>query len=197
VTWTVFLDRDGVINQKAAEDDYVTSWQQFRFLPGVLEALRSLHDAGARVVVITNQRGVARGRMSEADVTEIHLRMRAAVATAGGRIDAVYHCPHEAGTCDCRKPGTGLYRQARRDIPEIRFDASATVGDSLGDLEAARHAGSQVYLVVDGERGAHVLAEAVERGLPVAGTGSSLNDVVIRHLLPLLAHDGSAPQAAR
>ena len=100
----VFLDRDGVINRKAPEGEYVTRWSEFAFLPGALDALRALAGAPVRVVVATNQRGIARGRMTAGDLAAIHARMRGAVLEAGGRIDAIYHCPHEGG-CDCRKPG--------------------------------------------------------------------------------------------
>ena len=141
----VFLDRDGVINRKAPEGDYVSSWARFEFLPGALEGLRLLAEAGPPVVVATNQRGIARGRMSEADLTDIHERMRAAVAEAGGRIDAIYHCPHEGG-CDCRKPGTGLFERAARDL-DLDLRAAAVIGDRASDMEAATAIGALRVLV--------------------------------------------------
>src|ERR1700750_861845 len=90
----VFLDRDGVINRKRPEGSYVTSWGEFELLPGALEALALLARADTPVIVVTNQRGIARGRMTEADLDDIHARLRAAVSAAGGRLDAIYHCPH-------------------------------------------------------------------------------------------------------
>jgi D-glycero-D-manno-heptose 1,7-bisphosphate phosphatase len=141
----VFLDRDGVINVKAPEGEYVTSWSEFEFAPGALDGLRLLSGLSVPVVVATNQRGVARGRMSAADLSEIHDRMRAEVQSAGGRIDAVYHCPHEGG-CECRKPGTLLFRRAAHDLG-IELDASAVVGDRASDMEAAAAIGALRVLV--------------------------------------------------
>jgi D-glycero-D-manno-heptose 1,7-bisphosphate phosphatase len=141
----VFLDRDGVINVKAPEGEYVTSWSSFAFAPGALEGLRLLSGLGVPVVVVTNQRGIARGRMSEADLAEIHDRMRAEVAGADGRIDAVYHCPHEGG-CECRKPGTLLFRQAADDLG-VDPGRSAVVGDRASDMEAATAIGALRVLV--------------------------------------------------
>jgi D-glycero-D-manno-heptose 1,7-bisphosphate phosphatase len=141
----VFLDRDGVINVKAPEGEYVTSWSSFAFAPGALEGLRLLAGLGVPVVVVTNQRGVARGRMTEGDLADIHDRMRAAVASAGGRIDAVYHCPHEGG-CKCRKPGTLLFERAARDHG-IDLRRAAVVGDRASDMEAAAAIGALRLLV--------------------------------------------------
>ena len=141
----VFLDRDGVINRKAPEGDYVTSWARFEFLPGALDGLRLLARAGTPIVVATNQRGIARGRMSEADLADIHERMRAAVEEAGGRIDAIYHCPHEGG-CDCRKPGTGMFERASRDLG-VSLDSAAVIGDRASDMEAAAAIGALRVLV--------------------------------------------------
>jgi D-glycero-D-manno-heptose 1,7-bisphosphate phosphatase len=141
----VFLDRDGVINRKAPEGEYVTRWSEFAFLPGALDALRALAGAPVRVVVATNQRGVARGRMTAGDLAAIHARMRGAVREAGGRIDAIYHCPHEGG-CDCRKPAPGMLLRAAR---ELGFDLrqSALVGDRASDMAAAGAVGALRVLV--------------------------------------------------
>jgi D-glycero-D-manno-heptose 1,7-bisphosphate phosphatase len=143
----VFLDRDGVINVKAPEGDYVTCWDEFDFAPGALEGLRELAALCVPVVVTTNQRGIASGRMTEADLADIHDRMRAAVARAGGRIDAIYHCPHEGG-CECRKPGTGLFRDAARDL-HLELTDSAVIGDRRSDMEAAAAIGALRVLVGD------------------------------------------------
>jgi histidinol-phosphate phosphatase family protein len=145
----VFLDRDGVINAKAAEGEYVTSWAQFSFLPGALEGLRELTRLDVPVVVVTNQRGIARGQMSSADLEDIHARMLEAVEAAGGRIDAIYHCPHEGG-CDCRKPGTGMFERAARDLG-VDLRASAVVGDRSSDMEAAARIGALRVLVSGNE----------------------------------------------
>lgn len=143
---TVFLDRDGVINAKAAEGDYVKSWSEFQFLPNALAALELLASSGMRTVVVTNQRGIARGVMTEDDLDDIHVRMRATVVEAGGRIDAIYHCPHGDG-CQCRKPAPGLLHAAARDLPSLRFDESALVGDRVHDMQAAAAVGAlRVYV---------------------------------------------------
>jgi D-glycero-D-manno-heptose 1,7-bisphosphate phosphatase len=139
---TVFLDRDGTLNVKAAEGDYITSSRQFAFLPGAVEAVRLLTDHEVRVIVVTNQRGIALGRMTEDDLSEIHRRMLDELAAAGGRVARIYHCPHETGTCDCRKPEIGMFLQAQRDFPEIRLDRAAVIGDSRSDMLAARRIGA-------------------------------------------------------
>ena len=138
---TVFLDRDGVINVRAPEEagvQYIESWDSFEFLPGALMAVRRLRATGLRVVVVTNQRGVARGRMTMADVEDIHARMRA----AGLDANAVYYCPHDEGECDCRKPRTGMFERAARDVPGVSLGkAGAIVGDSESDMQAGRTLG--------------------------------------------------------
>ena len=144
---TVFLDRDGTLNVKAPEGDYITSPERFRWMPGAREAVRLLSEAGVRVIVVTNQRGIALGRMTEDDLSAIHRRMLDDLDVAGGRVARVYHCPHDAEACDCRKPEVGMFLQAQRDFPEIRFDRSAVIGDSESDMVAARRIGATaVYL---------------------------------------------------
>jgi len=139
---TAFLDRDGTINVKAPEGDYVKSWDEFAFLPGAERAVRLLADAGWRVVVVTNQRGVALGRMTIADVADIHCRMQEAVP-----VDAVYVCPHARDACDCRKPGTGLFRQAMRDDPAIDPASSVVIGDAESDMLAGEAFGARTIRV--------------------------------------------------
>lgn len=138
---TVFLDRDGVINRKPPEGGYVTRWVEFSFLPGAVQALAELRKAGARLIVVTNQRGVALGRMTQADLDAIHERMREELRAGGADVDAIYACPHEEGTCDCRKPRTGLFHQAMADEPAIDLAWAIMVGDSASDAAAARAIG--------------------------------------------------------
>ena len=139
------MDRDGVINRKAPEGGYVDSWAQFAFLPDALEGLRRLAALNVPIVVATNQRGIARGRYTEADLADIHDRMRAAVIAAGGRIDAIEYCPHIGG-CECRKPRTGMFERA---AAALGFDlaASAVLGDRASDMEAANRIGAVRVLV--------------------------------------------------
>ena len=160
---TVFLDRDGVINVKAPEGEYVESFEDFELLPGVVDAVARLRDAGLRVVVVTNQRGVALGRMAASDVEDIHERMLA----AGVEVDRVYYCPHDEGECDCRKPLPGMLERAAHEVPGVSLGrAAAVVGDSERDMEAGRAVGAVLVKVgaasspVDFECGS--LAQAVD-----------------------------------
>ena len=152
---TAFLDRDGTVNRKAPEGDYVKSWEEFHFLPGAKEAIILLNEAGIRVVLITNQRGIALGRMSEEELEEINRRMLAELSCEGAQVAAVYHCPHDTGTCDCRKPATGMLLQAQRDLPEIDFSRSVVIGDSPSDMEAGRAVGAHRVLISDRVTGQH------------------------------------------
>jgi D-glycero-D-manno-heptose 1,7-bisphosphate phosphatase len=138
---TAFLDRDGTINEKAPEGEYVTSLSQFRYLPGAEDAIRLLADGGWRVVVVTNQRGIALGRMTAEAVDEINRRLLELP------VAAVYVCPHERDSCDCRKPGTGLFLQAQRDFPEIDFGRSVVIGDAPSDIAAGDALGCRTILV--------------------------------------------------
>lgn len=137
---TVFLDRDGLINRQAPEHDYIKSWDDFHFLPEVPEAICKLNEAGYLVLVVTNQRGVARGMMRMEDVNAIHERMCQALAARGAVIQKIYVCPHEVGTCTCRKPDIGLFLQAEREF-EIDKEKSWMVGDGDSDVEAGRRYG--------------------------------------------------------
>lgn len=137
---TIFLDRDGLINQQAPEHDYIKSWKEFRFLPGVPQAIRQLNEAGYLVLVITNQRGVARGMLQLETVTAIHKKMCQELAKNGAFIQKVYVCPHEIGTCSCRKPDVGLFLQAEKDF-RIDKEHSWMIGDSDSDVEAGRRYG--------------------------------------------------------
>lgn len=138
---TVFLDRDGTINVKAAEGSYITAPDQLVLLPGAAHAIRRLNEARVRVVVVTNQRGIARGLMSPDDLSRIHDRMSQLLATDGAWVDAIYACPHGLGECDCRKPATGLIEQAIRDYPDIRRETAAVIGDAASDVELGLRAG--------------------------------------------------------
>ncbi len=138
---TVLLDRDGVLNKQATLARYIRTWAEFEWLPGAREALRLFTEAGWRVIVVSNQAGIGRGVMQEEDVRTIHERMRADAAAAGGRIDAVYYCPHgwDDG-CDCRKPKPGLLLQAQRDFT-LDFNRAVMIGDDERDGQAGAAAG--------------------------------------------------------
>ena len=134
--WTLLLDRDGVINRRI-EGDYVRSWEQFEFLPKVIEALKVLRSVFGRIIVVTNQRGIGRGLMTEEDLQRIHESMCKVLNSNGVYVDAIYYCPHdyEKEECNCRKPKTGLALKAKEDFPEIDFRKSVIVGDSVSDME--------------------------------------------------------------
>ena len=145
--WTVFLDRDGTINRKAPEGDYVRNPESLVLLDGAAAAIGRLRAAGARVVVVTNQRGVALGRMSLADLGAVNDRLGRELAAAGTEIDGIYSCPHDVDSCDCRKPGPGLFLQAVDDHPQIDLGGSAVVGDSLADIQAGARFGMVTVLL--------------------------------------------------
>jgi D-glycero-D-manno-heptose 1,7-bisphosphate phosphatase len=144
------LDRDGTINVKAREGEYVTRPDEMRLLPGAAKAISRLNAAGVPVAVVTNQRGIALGRMTESDLHEIHGRMRALLAAAGARIDGIFHCPHEIGTCACRKPGTLLLQQAREQFGLSTLEGAVMIGDSPCDVLAGRAVGARTVLLGNG-----------------------------------------------
>lgn len=140
-SWTIFLDRDGVINRLRV-DDYVKVWDEFVFEEGVLDAIAYFSSIFGRICIVTNQQGIGRGLMSEEDLSEIHSKMMTQIVKAGGRIDKIYHCPHLAKDFpDCRKPEIGMGLQAAKDFPEIDFSKSIMVGDSSKDMEFAQKLG--------------------------------------------------------
>lgn len=136
----LLLDRDGVINV-LRPNDYVKNLAEFVFCDGALEALRRLNPCFRRIVIVTNQRGVGRGLMTEADLAEIHDWMLARIREAGGRIDRIYVCTAVDPADPRRKPNPGMAREVRADFPDIDFARSILVGDSASDLEFARRAG--------------------------------------------------------
>jgi D-glycero-D-manno-heptose 1,7-bisphosphate phosphatase len=148
MTRAVFLDRDGVINQKPQEGLYVTRWEDFHILPGVIESIALLNRADFRVIVVTNQRCIAKGLMTVADLEEMHRRMLDSLARAGATIDGVYYCPHEMEPfCDCRKPSPGMLLDAASSHG-IDLQASWMIGDSDIDIEAGRNAGCKTVRLV-------------------------------------------------
>jgi histidinol-phosphate phosphatase family protein len=145
----LLLDRDGVLNRRPRRAEYVRRPEDLEWLPGALEAIRLLTAAGYRLIVISNQAGVARGEMSRADLAAVEERMLADAVAAGGRIEATYYCLHDwdAG-CDCRKPRPGMLFDAQRDLG---LDLSRTpfVGDDERDGQAAAAAGAPFLMVTD------------------------------------------------
>ena len=132
--WTLFLDRDGVINDEIV-GSYVTSWDEFVFSAGALDALHSLAGRFGTIVIVTNQRGVGRGIMEMDTLRDINARTRDSIAAAGGRIDKIYASTAVADTDHNRKPNVGMALQAKEDFPEIDFRRSVIVGNSPSDME--------------------------------------------------------------
>lgn len=145
----IILDRDGVINYDS--DQFIKSPEEWKPLPGSLEAIALLTQAGYRVVVATNQSGVARGLFEMPALNAIHEKMHKACAQAGGRIDAVFFCPHAADTgCDCRKPKSGMIAEIAERY-SMNLQGVPSVGDSLRDLQASARLGAQPILVLTGK----------------------------------------------
>lgn len=160
----VFLDRDGVINRKAPEGVYITSRDQMHLLPGVPRAIRSLNRATFLVIVVSNQRCVAKGLLTVRDLESMHERMRDALAAEGATIDAIYYCPHEyEPPCTCRKPAPGMLLKAAQDY-QIDLASSWMIGDSPIDVEAGRNAGCKTAWILNGEE-TTACADVVVRSL--------------------------------
>lgn len=145
----VILDRDGVINHDSAQ--FIKSPAEWKPVPGSLEAIAKLNQAGYRVVVATNQSGVGRGLFEMDTLNAIHEKMHKAVSAAGGRIDAIFFCPHAAAdNCDCRKPLPGMFKRISECL-NVNLAGVPAIGDSLRDLKAAETMGCQPLLVLTGK----------------------------------------------
>ncbi len=156
----VILDRDGVINVDS--DAFIKSPDEWVAIPGSLEAIARLNQHGYRVAVATNQSGIGRGLFDMAALNAMHVKMQKTVAAAGGRIDAVFFCPHTADdNCECRKPKPGMLKMIAERY-EIEPEATPVVGDSLRDLQAGAALGFPTHLVLTG-KGKKTLAAG---GLP-------------------------------
>jgi len=137
----VILDRDGVVNKRPAQADYVKNWGEFQWLPGAVEALQLLKQAGYKVALVTNQPGIARKVMNQEDLDDVHARMQSELSAADAGIDEIYFCPHgwDDG-CFCRKPSPGMLFQAQRDY-HLDLTKTLFIGDDERDMEAGEAAG--------------------------------------------------------
>ena len=140
-SWTLFLDRDGVINRKL-EGDYVKTIEEFEFLPNSLKAIVAFSNYFHKIIVVTNQQGISKKLMTEDDLSKVHNHLLKEVEKLNGRIDAIYHAPQlESENSIMRKPNTGMAFLAQKEFPSIEFSKSIMVGDSISDMEFAKNAG--------------------------------------------------------
>ncbi len=145
-TWTLFIDRDGVINHEK-KDEYIRNPDEFRFYDGVKEAIKTFNAYFGKVIIISNQRGVGRQLMTEKDLLDIHTNMLAEIGAAGGRIDKIYYCTSTDNKHICRKPNPGMAFLAKKDFPGIDFSRSIMIGNKPGDMLFGRFAGIRTVFV--------------------------------------------------
>jgi D-glycero-D-manno-heptose 1,7-bisphosphate phosphatase len=178
MTPLIILDRDGVINEDS--DAFIKSAAEWRPIPGSLEAIARFNRSGYSVVVASNQSGIGRRLFGLAALNAIHARMRRELAELGGRIDAIFFCPHhpEAG-CDCRKPQDGMFRQIAERF-QVDLRGVPAVGDSHRDLQAARSAGASPILVRTG-KGKKVEDIARAEGVPIFANLAAVADAILGH----------------
>jgi len=180
----VFLDRDGVINKYPGDREYVTSWEEFRFLPGVKQALRKLSTAGYKIFVISNQAGVIKGVYSQQALDEITQNMMKELTNSNAGLEAVYYCIHrDEDNCNCRKPKIGMIEQALREhaIPKSALKQSFFVGDSTVDIETGRNAGCKTILVFSGKEKPRDKANWRESPDFTAGNLSEAVDIILQN----------------
>ncbi len=161
----VILDRDGVINQDS--DQFIKNTTEWKPIPGSLEAIAKLNHAGYRVVVASNQSGIGRGLLDMGALNAINDKMYRVLAQVGGRIDALFYCPHAAdANCDCRKPKAGMFIDIAQRF-NVDLAGVPSVGDSLRDLQAAASVGAQPMLVLTGKGTRTQAAGGLPEGTPV------------------------------
>ena len=150
----VFIDRDGVINKDPGgwtEYNYVTTWKEFIFLPNSIKALRRLNDAGYDIVVVSNQAGISKGYYSKRQLDEINQNMINKIEENGAKLKKVYYCIHQdSDNCSCRKPKTGLFKQAEREL-NIKSAGNYFIGDGKADIEAGKRINMRTVLVLSGK----------------------------------------------
>ncbi len=173
-SWTLFLDRDGVINKRLI-DDYVKNIAEFEFLPGAPEAIARFTKVFGKIFVVTNQRGIARGLMTVEDLGLVNDFMLRGIEEAGGRIDKVFFCPHDRDeNCGCRKPDTGMAKQAKAEFPDVDFAKSIMIGDSTSDIEFGKKAGMVTIHITPG-RAEGLKAESLSELAGMLSPDSPLN----------------------
>jgi len=167
--WTLFLDRDGVINKKI-DNDYVKQWIEFEFIEGVLDALKFLNTVFGNIIVVTNQQGIGKKLYRKEDLELIHKNMLYEIAYHGGKIDKVYFSPYlKSENHPYRKPGIGMALKAKEDISTINFKQSIMIGDSMSDMEFGRNAGMKTIYI----------SEEITENDKIDFNFKSLNEIVI------------------
>jgi D-glycero-D-manno-heptose 1,7-bisphosphate phosphatase/D-glycero-alpha-D-manno-heptose 1-phosphate guanylyltransferase len=139
-SWTLFLDRDGVLNHEKNED-YIRNWNEFVFYPNVIAAIPLLNQCFEHLVIVTNQKGVGKGLMTASHLNEIHQNMLSAIESDGGKIHRIYFCSDLADDSPNRKPQPGMAFQAKKDFPQIDLKKSIMVGNRMSDMKFGRNAG--------------------------------------------------------
>jgi histidinol-phosphate phosphatase family protein len=146
-SWTLFLDRDGVINKRII-GDYVKNWKEFEFITGALESFGKLSKIFGKIIVVTNQQGIGKKLMTNENFNELTKNMRDEVRKNSGKIDAVYFCPHKIeDNCECRKPKTGMLLTSLKNFPDISFKRSIIIGDSEIDMEFGKKLGLKTIFI--------------------------------------------------
>lgn len=167
--WTLFLDRDGVIN-KEIKGTYVTQWSEFKFFDGSLDALAILNQIFGRIIIVTNQRGVGRGIMSIDALKEIHANMLTEINIKGGRINKIYACTSIHDEDSNRKPNIGMALQAKEDFPEIDFNKSIMVGNNLSDMIFGRKLSMKTIFLHTTSKAVDLPHELIDQQYPSLNT---------------------------
>jgi heptosyltransferase-2 len=169
------LDRDGTLNP---DPGYIRSPEQYELFPGVAEALAKLKQAGARLILVTNQSGIARGLLTVEDLDRVHAKLRQLIGSAGASLDAIYFCPHHPDEgCRCRKPETGMIDRAVRE-QQVDLTRAYYVGDHARDIMLAHRIGARSVLVTTGADVAHTRSELAEAGLVPDRVAETLGEAV-------------------
>jgi len=191
----VFLDRDGVINENRS--DYVKSWDEYVFLPNVFEPLKRIAESEYLVVIISNQSPIGRGLVQQVVIEDINARMKAEIQQRGGRVDAVYYCPHSPDeNCDCRKPKPGMFQQAADQL-KIDLANSFFIGDAVSDVEAAFNVGCKPVFVLTGlgRRQLAVLRQCgYDNRVPIVDNLAAAVKLILANMWSTAAIDPTTPR---
>lgn len=173
----IILDRDGVINEDS--DDYIKSPDEWHAIPGSLEAIATLNRHNYQVVIVSNQSGIGRKLFTVDDLNAINIKMETHLAQYGGRIDAIFFCPHTPkDKCQCRKPKPGLYNEVSNRL-RVALNKVYCVGDKMTDIQAAQSAGAKPILVKTGKGKDEIVSDNVPSGIPIYKDLSTFVDELV------------------